>query len=76
MSLYLLDTNICIHFLKGQCGLAEKIKNVGSSSCYISEITIAELLFGVANSSESQRQKNRKNAQEFLNLFPGDYPYW
>ncbi|MCF0058275.1 type II toxin-antitoxin system VapC family toxin [Dyadobacter sp. CY356] len=71
MSLYLLDTNICIHFLKGQYSLAEKIKNVGPLSCYISEITIAELLFGVANSSESQREKNRKNAQEFLNSFSG-----
>jgi tRNA(fMet)-specific endonuclease VapC len=72
MNLYLLDTNICIHFLKGQYSLVERIKNVGPYACYISEITIAELLFGVENSSESQRQKNRKNVQEFLILFQGE----
>jgi tRNA(fMet)-specific endonuclease VapC len=65
MNLYLLYTNICIHFLKGQYSLMERIKNVGPPACYISEITIAELLFGVENSSESQRQKNRKMFRNF-----------
>ena len=26
---YLLDTNICIHYFKGQFGLQEKIKSIG-----------------------------------------------
>jgi tRNA(fMet)-specific endonuclease VapC len=51
MSLYLLDTNICIHYIKGEYNLINKIQKVGFSSCYISEITIAELLYGVENSS-------------------------
>ncbi len=60
---YLLDTNICIYYLKGLYNLKEKINNVGNDNCYISEITLAELKFGVENSE--QKKKNR----EVLNLF-------
>ena len=42
---YLLDTNICIFYMKGRYQLDEKIAKVGQNNCYISEITVAELLF-------------------------------
>ncbi len=47
---YLLDTNICIHFFRGDYNLIEKIENVGLENCAISEITLAELVFGAENS--------------------------
>jgi len=47
---YLLDTNICIHFLRGNFNLIEKIQQVGIENCAISEITLAELTFGAENS--------------------------
>ena len=50
MNGYLLDTDICIYFLKGRYGLVEKIDHVGIQNCFVSEITIAELLFGAENS--------------------------
>lgn len=53
---YLLDTNICIYYLKGLYNLKDKINNVGNESCYISEITVAELKFGVEN-SEKKKEK-------------------
>jgi tRNA(fMet)-specific endonuclease VapC len=56
-----LDTNICIHFLKGEFNLQSKIDEVGFENCYISELTIAELLFGVENSAESKREQNQQN---------------
>ncbi len=62
---YLLDTNICIYYLKGLYNLKEKINNVGSENCYISEITVAELKFGVENSK--QKKKNREVLDIFLN---------
>ena len=71
MSQYLLDTNICIHFLKGQYDLAHKIKTVGLSSCYLSEITIAELLYGVENSAVSQRERNLENVNQLRMVFSG-----
>lgn len=61
MKKYLLDTNICIHFLKGEFNLQSKIDEVGFENCFISELTIAELLFGVENSAESKREQNQQN---------------
>ena len=61
MKKYLLDTNICVHFLKGEFNLQNKIGEVGFENCFISELTIAELLFGVENSAESKREQNRQN---------------
>lgn len=43
---YLLDTNICIHWLRGKSGVADAIEQHGLSNCCISEITKAELLLG------------------------------
>ena len=50
MKEYLLDTDVCIFFLNGRYGLVDKIDAVGKENCFISEITIAELLFGAENS--------------------------
>jgi len=47
---YLLDTNICIHFFRGDFNLIDKIEKVGLENCAISEITLAELFFGAENS--------------------------
>lgn len=52
MKKYLLDTNICIFYLKGKFQLDTKIQAVGLENCYISEITVAELFFGVENSEK------------------------
>jgi tRNA(fMet)-specific endonuclease VapC len=47
---YLLDTNICIYFIKGLYELNRKIEAVGPTNCFISEMTVAELKYGVENS--------------------------
>ena len=61
MKKYLLDTNICIHFLKGEFNLQSKIDKVGFENCFISELSIAELLFGVENSAEFKKEQNLQN---------------
>lgn len=48
---YLLDTNICIFFLRGRLNLKEIFKEKGRENCYISEITVAELRYGAENSN-------------------------
>lgn len=48
---YLLDTNICIHFFRGMFRLDDKVEEIGIGNCAISEITLAELVFGAENSS-------------------------
>ncbi|WP_269240058.1 type II toxin-antitoxin system VapC family toxin [Flavobacterium limnophilum] len=46
---YLLDTNICVFFLRGKLNLDEIIKQKGKENCFVSEITIFELRFGAEN---------------------------
>lgn len=67
MSKYLLETNIAIFFLKGQCNLYEKITGVGLSNCFVSEITIAELKYGAEKSQ--QVEKRRREVLDFEYIF-------
>ena len=60
---YLLDTNICIHFFKGQFGLIERIRQIGFSEFAISEITLAELYYGASKSQNVT--KNKKVITDF-----------
>lgn len=52
---YLLDTNVCIHFFRGRFNLIDKIEAVGIRQCAISEITLAELVFGAENSDNPKK---------------------
>ncbi len=54
MKKYLLDTNICIYFIKGLFELDKQIKEVGEQNCFISEMTVAELKYGVENSKKPE----------------------
>ena len=71
MSRFLLDTNICIHLVNGQFDLAAKIDKVGLTTCFLSSITIAELLYGIAKSAPSRQPGNRQNLVELQQLFSG-----
>ena len=67
MRKYLLDTNICAYFLNGKFNLETKIEKVGFENCAVSEITIAELKYGVEKSV--QKEKNEKILQTFQTYF-------
>lgn len=67
MKKYLLDTNICAYFLNGKYDLETKIDEVGFENCFVSEITIAEMKYGVAKST--QKEKNRKTLEMFQAKF-------
>ncbi len=64
---FLLDTNICIYFLKGRYGLVEKFENIGFENLFISEITVAELKYGVEKSTTPD--KNRPVINELIDNF-------
>ncbi len=51
--LYLLDTNICVFFLRGKYNLDSILKNKGLENCCISEVTVAELRYGAENSTDT-----------------------
>ena len=61
---YLLDTNICIHFFRGKFNLLKKFEKVKLENCAISEITLAELVFGAENSDNPD--KNHKLIDRFI----------
>lgn len=48
---YLLDTTICVFFLRGKLNLDEIIREKGIENCFISELTIFELKYGAENSN-------------------------
>ena len=62
---YLLDTSICVFFLRGKLNLDEIIKEKGRESCYISEITVIELRYGAENSDNPA--KAHKSLDDFIN---------
>lgn len=76
---YLLDTNICIHFLRGKYGLIEKFEQIGTESFAISEITLAELVFGAENSKNPQKNLDLievfANQVAILPIFSAIYLY-
>ncbi len=61
---YLLDTNICIHFFRGKYNILEKLIEVGIENCAISEITLAELVFGAEKSNHPK--KNHILIEKFI----------
>lgn len=54
---YLLDSNIYIYILRGKKGIYEQLQKVGWHNCCISEITIAELLYGAECSNCVEENK-------------------
>lgn len=74
MNKYLLDTNVCIYFLNGMFNLKEKIRSRGFEHCAISEITIAELKYGIAKSTRKEANaralESFQSSIEILPIFP------
>lgn len=68
---YLLDTNICIHYFKGQFEIKQRIEQIGYDKFVISEITLAELIYGAEKSQK--RDKNIAvidNFSEIITIIP------
>jgi tRNA(fMet)-specific endonuclease VapC len=69
MAKYLLDTNICVFFLRGKEQIVEKIISNGIANCFISEVTIAELLYGL-ECDETNSIENRRKVSELIDILP------
>ncbi len=62
---YLLDTSICVFYLRGKLALDEKIREKGRVNCYISEMTVFELRYGAENSDDPVQ--SHKAVDKFVN---------
>lgn len=67
MGQFLLDTDICIFFLKEKYNIKQKILSVGIDNIFLSEITIIELTYGAYKSSNIK--KHLKEVTLFESLF-------
>lgn len=66
--MYLLDTNICIYFMKNMYpGLTQKLLSLDPSSLMISSVTVLKLQYGAAKSNWGA--KNRQKLALFLAPF-------
>lgn len=68
---YLIDTDICGFYLRGKFSINEKLKEVVPKNCYVSEITILELLYGAQNSNNySKHIKDIDAIKSLLGVVP------
>ncbi len=64
---YLFDTNICIYMINKKFEyLIDRVERSGIENIGISSITIAELEYGIAKSSNPHREENRVALLEYL----------
>ena len=59
---YLIDTSICVFFLRGKLNLDDLIRQKGRENCFISEITVLELYYGAENSDNPSKSHKAVNA--------------
>ena len=52
MSGYLLDTSIIVAMFRGDRNVSSKLNEVGKECCFITQIVVAELLFGAYRSKQ------------------------
>jgi tRNA(fMet)-specific endonuclease VapC len=65
--IYLLDTNTCIHAIKRDPRVVDRLRQHSPDDFGISAITVAELWFGAAKSSRPQQ--TRSSVDAFLRPF-------
>jgi predicted nucleic acid-binding protein len=70
---YLLDTDICVYWLKGNRNIEEKAMHVGLDNIHLSFITISELYYGAYKSQRVNENVNVvKRLEELLEVIHSD----
>jgi len=73
---YLLDTDICLFYLKGEYNLNQKIKDIGVGNCCISEITVLELIYGARKSENYEKHiRDVDKIRELFEVIPIEEAY-
>jgi len=68
---YLLDTDICAFLLKGKYEINKRIKEADIENCYISEITVLELMYGAWKSDDFEKHiKEVDKMQQLFKVIP------
>ncbi len=64
MNGYLLDTSTCVAIFRGDRNVASKMNEIGKDKFFISDIVVAELLFGAYRSNRVN--ENLKQTKDFI----------
>ena len=64
MNGYLLDTSICIFLFRGNRSIEKRLNNIGADKCYITDVVVAELIFGAYYSDRTE--ENLRQVEEFI----------
>lgn len=76
MTKYLLDTCVCISMFRNEGQVRETLRRVGTKNCFISEITIAELYFGLAKAEDKKRKlEDIRQVQRLFRVIPAYSSY-
>ena len=67
---YLLDTNVIIEVLRGNSEMITKIESVGLENCCISEITLAELIYGAVRSNNPKNFLDVERIEHLFHVLP------
>ena len=71
MAKYLLDTCVCISMFRNEGNVRDTIRRIGTQNCYISEITVAELYFGLAKAEDKKRKlEDIREVQRLFRVIP------
>jgi len=71
MARYLIDTNTCIEYFKHRHGVPERMNQVSRENLYVSEVTIAELLYGAVHSMSVERHlREVRELQRDITVLP------
>ncbi len=66
----LLDTNVCVFILQDKFNVANFVRKVGRKNCFVSEITIAELMYGSAYSQSPKHAHDADKISEMFKVLP------
>ena len=70
---YLLDTNICVYFLKQNAKIVDKIASVPADDLAISCFNLTELLYGAYNSEHVDKNLERvRYIENTIEVMPFD----
>ena len=72
-NIYLLDTCVCIALLKKSPSVIQRLREVGTSNCRISDITLAELYFGAFKSGKEKHFNDVSEISKLFERFPIQY---
>ena len=71
MAKYIIDTNTCIEYFKHRNGVPERMNQVSRSDLCVSEVTIAELLYGAVHSKSIDRHlREVRELQRDISVLP------